>query len=97
VNKSLIVSECDFGDHSKIILKPYLLIKNSNYFIQNQTLKDFKLDFSNLNENWTPLIVFANKNSGNRDADAIVTVLTSILNPLQVRYQYFIQDLFKFN
>ena len=86
MNKSLIVSECDFGDHSKIILTPYRLIKNSNYLVHNPTLKNFKLDCSTLlNENWTHLIVFANKKSGNRDADAIVTVLTSILNPLQVK------------
>lgn len=85
LNKNLIVSECDFGDHSKIILKPNLLTKNSSYFVHNLSLKEFQLDCSSpMNKNWTPLIVFANKNSGNRDADAIVTVFTSMLNPLQV-------------
>lgn len=82
-SKNIITSRCDFGNNSKIILKPNLLVKKSSYFQYNLTLKDFRIDDTSF-ENWTPLIVFANKKSGNHDAETISITFNSILNPLQV-------------
>lgn len=33
---------------------------------------------------WTPLLVFANPKSGSQDADDLVNMFTTLLNPLQV-------------
>lgn len=82
---SLIVNECDFGEYSELILKPNLLVKNHSHFIHTPILKDFRFDYSVQDENWTPLIIFANKNSGNHDGKSILSIFNSILNPLQVR------------
>jgi diacylglycerol kinase (ATP) len=85
-----LVDECDFGNFSRILLKPNLIVYDTQALIKSNSgplsLTNFSLLTSqaSLLHNWTPLIVFANPKSGNNDADMIVRSLTSLLNPLQV-------------
>lgn len=83
--------ECDFGIFKRLILRPNL-ISLSKKQLTNITLDDIKLNREMakqevaLKGDWTPLFVLANPKSGNNDAELIVSHLTNILNPLQVRH-----------
>lgn len=86
VSTATVVDECDFGQFRRLVLKPNFLTlaRHSNNF----TLMDIKLNTElldrSLNDDWTPLIVFANPKSGSNDAEHLVSMLTTILNPLQI-------------
>lgn len=86
-----LVDECDFGMFKRILLTPKLVIQTMRS--SDLSLRDVRLDenlitsaFKTNPDEWTPLFVFANCKSGNNDAEAIIISLTTLLNPLQVRF-----------
>ena len=85
---SNLVEECDFGQFSRLLLKPNLISSSETFLnaTNELALSDVTISTSkvSLMHNWTPLIVFANPKSGNNDADIIAKSLTTLLNPLQV-------------
>ena len=82
--------ECDFGMFKRLVLKPNFI------FLSKKQSTDIKLEDIQLNRDmvenagksgdWSPLFVFANPKSGNNDAELIVSHLTNVLNPLQVKF-----------
>ncbi|XP_025407270.1 diacylglycerol kinase epsilon-like isoform X2 [Sipha flava] len=74
--------KCDFGVHRNYIIPPFC-IKTSNRFknVSKQTIE--KVVHPGW-ENWTPLIIFANKKSGNNDGALIISHFRRLLNPIQV-------------
>ena len=91
VSTPKLVDECDFGSLRRIVLRPNLLLIKAQK--SDLTIKDVKLDHETISlyytdpDQWTPLFVLANKKSGNNDAEAIISTMTTILNPLQVCLQ----------
>ncbi|VVC36101.1 Diacylglycerol kinase, accessory domain,Diacylglycerol kinase, catalytic domain,Zinc [Cinara cedri] len=74
--------QCDFGIYSKYIIPPFC-VKTNNRFkhISKQSID--KVIHPGW-ENWTPLIIFANKKSGNNDGALIISHFRRLLNPIQV-------------
>ena len=70
-----------------MLLTPNLVVQKIRS--HDLTLREVRLDEQVIQsayniEQWTPLFVFANKKSGNNDAEAIISHFNTILNPLQV-------------
>ena len=82
-----LVGQCDFGQFKQMLLTPNLVVQKIRS--HDLTLREVRLDEQVIQsayniEQWTPLFVFANKKSGNNDAEAIISHFNTILNPLQV-------------
>lgn len=77
--------ECDLGKWKSMIVPPFA-IKCKKIWSKGkrQLVVDSLLPSFNPPENWSPLIVIANKFAGDNEGDKIIQVFRSILNPAQV-------------
>ena len=76
--------ECDFGKWASFILPPFAIkVKKIWSHGMRQTVVDSLTDFSP-RLGWTPLIVIANRKSGDNEGDKILRLFRLILNPAQV-------------
>lgn len=75
---------CDFGKWASVIVPPFA-IKVRRIWSQGmrQTVVDSLTDFDP-RPDWTPLIVIANRKSGDNEGDKILRQFRVILNPAQV-------------
>lgn len=89
VSSPNLIDECNL---SRLVLKPNLIYLNlsslKRYSVQislnDIKINDLYLKQLNHDNEWTPLFVFCNLKSGNNDADHIIRILATILNPLQI-------------
>lgn len=77
---------CDFGSHKSLIVPPNcLLLKRVGLkFMKGRRQLVVSSVRQPSNSNWTPLIVIANRKSGNNDGESLLRTFRSILNPAQV-------------
>jgi diacylglycerol kinase (ATP) len=73
---------CDFGPYREFVIPPFAVKAN-------RTRKAPTLHLTGITqilewENWEPLIVIANINSGSAEAEEVATMFRRILNPIQV-------------
>lgn len=80
---------CDFGRYRRHILPPYSVIHRKVWTtkgrraIQLEAIRQVKSDQLG-GEEWQPLLVIANRRSGNADAERVLQQFLPILNPIQV-------------
>lgn len=95
VSTPAIVDECDYGHFGNLLLKPSYIeavpTSSSRSTINSGggggqvTLADLRINKEGTSDpSWTPLLVFANPKSGSQDADDLLNMFTTLLNPLQV-------------
>lgn len=90
VSTPAIVDECDFGQHRNLVLKPNYIESSLNGNATNINISEVPLSDIHINNEglvdavWTPLIVFANPKSGSQDADDLLKMFKTLLNPIQV-------------
>ena len=93
-SKKQVLDECTFNAAwHRLLLKPNFIRRKESATSDAGSicLTDIEIRQSVLHANadnaadWTPLFVFANPKSGNHDADAIIRIFTTLLNPLQVQ------------
>lgn len=81
-----IEGNCDFGKYRYLIIPPHYIIHRRVWTTsQGKAIAlDEIRDFSSKEPKWSPLLVIANRKSGNNDAGTILSKFLPILNPLQV-------------
>lgn len=85
-NKNIINDNCDLGQYRHLIIPPNCIIHKRVWTTSQRkaiALDEIK-DFSIEEPKWQPLLVIANRKSGNNDAGYILSKFLPILNPLQV-------------
>lgn len=76
--------ECDLGKWRSMIVPPYAIkVKTVWHKGHRQLVVESLTDFKPADD-WRPLIVIANRRSGDNDGDKILKAFRSILNPTQV-------------
>lgn len=76
--------ECDFGEWRRCIVPPFC-ITHKQVWINGRRKVVVESVTNFVDEpNWKPLLVIANKKSGNNDGDQILKAFRAILNPMQV-------------
>ncbi|XP_067006529.1 diacylglycerol kinase epsilon isoform X2 [Anabrus simplex] len=82
VCKDMLVKVCDLGPFRNMIIPPYCVLvmkrKNVHRELRLRGVKPTGWP------QWTPLIVVANRKSGNNDGDRLLSMFRRILNPAQV-------------
>ncbi|XP_052740182.1 diacylglycerol kinase epsilon [Bicyclus anynana] len=67
--------QCDFQKYKNIIIPPANVQVEKGKIVNIKPLS---------NENWEPLIIFANRKSGSNRSDEVLSIFRGLLNPLQV-------------
>ncbi|CAH2106415.1 unnamed protein product [Euphydryas editha] len=67
--------ECDFFKYRDIIIPPTSVYIEKGRIISIKPLSD---------NNWEPLIIFANRKSGSNRSDEVLSIFRGLLNPLQI-------------
>lgn len=80
----VVDQDCDLGKWRNMIVPPYAVKLKSVWYKGHRQLVVETLTDAAPTEGWTPLIVIANRKSGDNDGDKIVRAFRSILNPTQV-------------
>ena len=76
--------DCDFGKYQSLILPPHCISldlqkwtrQKKRYVVREVTPPGIK--------NWSPLLVFANRKSGDNEGERLLRAFRGVLNPLQV-------------
>lgn len=76
-------NECDFGPYKSVIVPPNCVRLKWVGFKGRRHLIVDSVKCPNI-ENWSPIIVIANRKSGNNDGESILQAFRSYLNPAQV-------------
>ncbi|XP_015369348.1 PREDICTED: diacylglycerol kinase epsilon [Diuraphis noxia] len=74
--------KCDFGIYRKYIIPPFCIKTNSQ--LKNISKQTIEKVIHPGWDTWTPLIILANKKSGNNDGALIISRFRRLLNPIQV-------------
>ncbi|XP_054283821.1 diacylglycerol kinase epsilon-like [Macrosteles quadrilineatus] len=78
-----VAQECDLGQFRQLIVPPY-----SVEVMSRRTSISHRLMLSSVTspdwDDWSPLIVVANRKSGNNDGDLVLSCFRRLLNPAQV-------------
>ncbi|GAB1597259.1 diacylglycerol kinase epsilon-like isoform X1 [Argonauta hians] len=80
---SQCTDECDFGPYKTVIVPPHCVTLKWVGFKGRQHLIVNSVQRPNI-DNWSPLIVIANRRSGNNEGESILKAFRSHLNPAQV-------------
>ncbi|XP_045771703.1 diacylglycerol kinase epsilon isoform X1 [Maniola jurtina] len=70
-----ITEPCDFQKYKNIIIPPTNVLVEKGKIVNIKPLP---------NDNWEPLIIFANRKSGSNRSDEVLSIFRGLLNPLQV-------------
>lgn len=81
----VVEHECDLGKWKNMIVPPYAVkLKSMWYKGHRQLVVESLTEAAPTDGPWTPLIVVANRKSGDNDGEKIIRAFRSILNPTQV-------------
>lgn len=76
--------ECDFGKWAPVIVPPFAIrVKKVWSQGRRQLVFDSLTDFP-LRSDWSPVLVIANRKSGDNEGDKILRLFRLVLNPVQV-------------
>ncbi|KAM9769802.1 diacylglycerol kinase epsilon isoform 1-T3 [Menidia menidia] len=73
---------CDFGEFRSLVIPPHYLYRVNR--LKRRQPEDFRQLAASCGPGWTPVLVLANRRSGNNMGAALLGEFRSLLNPVQV-------------